>query len=407
MSRRNATRLARVLWGLVVTILAATLVLVFLNRSEGVDWLLVGLGLVIGVGYGTVGALVASRQPRNPIGWMFCGMALAMMLYAFREPYLVRGTIVAPGSLPATAFVAWLGGWSALAAVLCVPIVFLLFPTGSVPGPRWRPVLWGGVAVIVLAVVGNILIPGPLGGLIDERIRIGNPTGVGALKGVVDAMFGVAFFAWPALAILSIVAMVLRFRRARAVERQQIKWLAYVGSAAGLSLVFFMIVGFALPDPSALGERLGDVGFDLELFILTVGIPVASGIAILRYRLYDIDRIINRTLVYGLLTAVLAGVYVALAVGLGSVAGRDNSVVIAGSTLVVAALFRPARRRIQRLIDRRFYRRRYDAQRTLEAFTARLRSEVDLDELQDHLVGVVQEAMQPAHTSLWLRRESP
>jgi hypothetical protein len=301
----------------------------------------------------------------------------------------VYGLLIHPGSLPGVANgAAWLDTW------LFIPLIgsmgtflLLLFPDGRLPSPRWRPVAWCAGAVIVGGSVVGAFNPDALSDIPELR----NPFGIEVFRSIADVAFPVMFPLFLVAVVGSAVALIKRFRRARGEERQQLKWLAYAGAAASVIFPLSFVLWDVFPPIQV-----------LEL-VPIIGLPAAVGVAILKYRLYDIDRIINRTLVYGLLTGILAGVYVGLALGLGALAGSDNSLVIAGSTLVVAALFRPARRRIQGLIDRRFYRRKYDATRTLEAFSARLRDEVDLNQLSDHLVVVVKETMQPVQASLWLR----
>lgn len=345
--------------------------------------------------YATVGAIVASRRPRNPIGWIFIGVGILAAIGSLGESYLqaLRKT----GPLPELAvWVAWTQEWFWY-PLLAMATLFtlLLFPSG-IPSRRWRPVLWVSVVAAVLGTLMAALTPT----LQVGRRRIPNPIGVDALPA--DFEESVPFEILGAILLLGIaaatVSIFVRFRRSRGEERQQLKWFAFAAALMAL----FLSVGIAFP-------ALEDTAASQVLFGFAIlGIPVSCGIAITRYRLYDIDRIINRTLVYVILTALLVGIYVGAAVGLGglvrSVTGQENNaLVIAASTLAVAALFGPARRRIQDFIDRRFYRSKYDAALTLESFSARLREEVDLDSLTGELVGVVKATMQPTHVSLWLR----
>jgi hypothetical protein len=338
-----------------------------------------------------VGGLVASRQPRNPIGWIFSGVAVVSGLSTLADGYAttwVHGDAV---SVPLAQAAAWFedSGW-ALGVLVPVTFLLLLFPDGRLLSPRWRPVAWcAGVGIAGAFVVGGLL-PGPL----EDYPTVQNPYGTDSVVVKVllvpiipAAVFGV---------LASPVSLVLRRRRATGVEREQIKWLAWAGAVAGVVVV------------------VGSVGYDVwgeelangAILLSVLALPVVTGIAILRYRLYDIDVVINRTLVYGALTATLAGAYLAgvllFQLALGGLT-RDSSPAVAASTLAVAALFGPARTRIQGWVDRRFYRSRYDAQRTLEAFGARLRDEVDLGTLDAQLTAVVGETLSPAHVSLWLR----
>jgi hypothetical protein len=337
--------------------------------------------------FSTVGALIASRRTRNPIGWILLGSAMS---------YAVGGlTEVPPGSLPGVphALQDWLGTWVwGVGIALAGTFLLLLFPGGELPSRRWRPVAWAAGVGLVAFVLGQAFAPE----LAESHIR--NPAGIGGPAGEIFQVLQDGMLLVIGAFVASVASLVVRFRRSTGEERQQLKWLNY---AAGLTAL--AICGSFLIAP--LGEP-SEAAVNIQNALITGAlacVPIAIGIAILRYRLYDIDRIVNRTLVYGLLTVLLAAVYVGVVVGLGTLIGQ-SALVVAASTLLVAALFRPARRRVQSLIDRRFYRSKYDAARTLEAFTARLREEVDLDSLTGDLVGVVRDTMQPAHASLWLRR---
>jgi hypothetical protein len=405
MKPRAASRLAWLLLGLTAGVMVPTTALLFLNMEDALDLLPVAANVALVMGLATVGALIASRRSANPIGWILCAMGLAFAISSIVEEYLTRSLVSAPGSLPQSVFALWLYEWFWGAAIAPISLVFLLFPTGRLLTPRWRPVAWIAVVAPAVSAAGFALRPGLLQDSASEYgVRFVNPVGVPFLRGAIDEVLVVGAVASLAAALASVFALVLRFRRARGEERQQIKWLAYVGATAAI----FLIATFTV-EPLGGSTTLGDIGFMLLFSTLAFGIPAAIGFAMLRYRLYDIDRIINRTLVYVILTALLIGIYAGAAVGLGtpvrSLTGQENNAfVIAASTLAVAALFGPARRRIQGFIDRRFYRQKYDASRTLEAFNARLREQVDLDSLTIELLGVIQNTMQPAHVSLWLRK---
>jgi hypothetical protein len=339
----------------------------------------------------TVGALIASRQPRNPIGWILCGMALLIGFTFLADAYTDRFTSRGAGSQRLAETAAWWGNWTWVPLILVPPtFVLLLFPDGRLPSPRWRPVPWCA-ALAVAALSASIgLEPGPL----EEHPSVANPYAVGKSASELMGLVGAPLLL--ASLVAAAAALVIRFRRADPVRRQQIKWLVYAGCLAIVTLVVGVLIGSFFSD---------DVGNAIVLSGV-LGVPLAIGIAILRYRLYDIDVVINRTLVYGSVTALLAGAYLGLVL-LFQLAFRPltegSGLAVALSTLAVAALFRPARNRVQALVDRRFYRRKYDAQRTLEGFAARLREEVDLDALRAELTGVVGDTMQPAHVSLWLR----
>jgi hypothetical protein len=362
---------------------------------------------VLTSGYAICGALVAARQPRNPIGWMMVAVAVILVLGAMAAGYVEpvddpRDRIA--GDL-AVSYYMWAEQlWIPLAGIL-LP---LLFPDGRLPSPRWRLLVWLTVGAAALGVVGAVFSPR----LVDPSVWPGlvNPSGLGGTAGRVAEAAGVVsavlfvpcFFAGGA-------SVVVRLRRARGEERQQLKWFAYVAAVMGVAL---LVAGAAvLAEKAGAEERtwayvVGASGWFTALAMILLGVPVAVGFAVFRYRLYDIDVVIRRTLVYGVLTAALAGAYLGLVLLLQLVfqpLTQGSDLAIAGSTLAVAALFRPARGRIQEVVDRRFYRRRYDAARTLEGFSARLREEVDLDSLSADLRSVVRETVQPAHVSLWLR----
>jgi len=343
--------------------------------------------------FSVVGAIIASRQPRNAIGWIFCSIGLVVSLNGLTggyTEYQLAGGGAAPGSLTETA--AWFSSWSWTFWVY-VPTSFLLllFPDGRLPSPRWRPVAWCAGIGIIGFVAGYALQPGPL----EDYPQIANPYGVDSpvviMVGTVAAILAAASM------LASAVSLIVRMRRAGRVERQQIKWLAY-GGAVVVGAVF---VGGAI-SVWKVNVGISIIGFGL------LGLPVFTGIAMVKHRLYDIDVVINRTLVYGSLTVMLAAVYFAGVVGtqyvFRAVTGQERlpQLAVVVSTLAIAALFDPLRRRIQAFIDRRFYRSKYDAAKTLEAFSSKLRDETDLGTISDDLISVVRETMQPEHASLWL-----
>jgi hypothetical protein len=337
-----------------------------------------------------VGCLILARRPGNVIGWIFAAVGLLTMTAGLAEPYAEYAYVTQPGSLPAPMVADWVVGWIwDPTIVLTFVFPLLLFPTGRSLSPRWRPVVWvvAGVSA-VYTLLGALR---PTLELPDGR-TVANPVGVAGVGNVEENTLGAIL---DGLLLLSLVAailsLVIRFRRSHGVERQQLKWFTYAG---GLVLLV-PLSAFLLPS-------LGNTPY-----VLVIALPIAVGIAILRYRLYDIDRLINRTLVYGLLTVSLgllyAGAVLVLGQLFGGVGGNPPSWAVAGATLAVAALFQRARRRIQALVDRRFNRRKYDAARTVEAFSARLRDEIDLDTLSADLLAVVHQTMEPTRASLWLR----
>jgi hypothetical protein len=401
MSYRTATWLAWSLWALSVALTTLSLVLLALIRAHpGIhvfDFWLVNSLVVIDV---TVGAIVASRRPENPVGWLFCLSGVAVSTSTFASQYAIYALLARPDSLPAGEAMAWIAAWM-------LPIMnglqvsyLLLFPTGRLPSRRWRWLAWLTVAYVLVGVLTAAFSPGAhLGSLGPIR----NPLGI---EGLTQFYKAVLYTMSPALLIAATFSLFVRLRRAVGVERQQLKWLAY--AAGGLAIgAILLIITIAIDTP-----RWYEWVANAILVAVTPGVPVAIGIAILRYRLYDIDLLINRTLVYGSLTAILAGVYfgsVTVTQALFSILTDQQELpqlIVVTSTLLIAALFNPLRRRIQTFIDRRFYRSKYDATKMLETFSAKLRDETDLEALNDDLVGVFAETMQPAHVGLWLRPES-
>jgi hypothetical protein len=336
--------------------------------------------------------VLASRRPRHPVGWLLLGLGVSMAAGGVASLYPAYGLQARPGALPAAAYVALYYPFNAMASLACLSLVLLLTPTGSLPSPspRGRRWVWGTVMVPVGCVLVVTLAPKPSGSP-DQAVP--NPLDLHVFGGVVLVANQVALAASIIGVVVAAASLVVRFRRAHGTEREQLRWVA-------LAAALVAPVAVAVLAAIATGAFFpAGVAASLCLAVL----PVAIGAAILRYRLYDLDRIISRTLAYGLLTVLLGGGYAAVVLGLGQLFGRDSSLVVAGATLAVAAAFQPARRRVQRAVDRRFNRRRYDAAQTIAAFSARLRQQVDLDTLTGELLGVVEQTMQPAGVSLWLR----
>jgi hypothetical protein len=352
-----------------------------------------------------VGALIASRRPENPIGWICLVAGLFWTLIALDDQYTAYG-LATTGVVPFPAAVVALSQWLWVPPVGLLSIYLILFfPDGRLPSRRWRPLAWFSGAVMALVSLAIALAPGPLPDLGGVR----NPFGLEGYPWIADAT-NVIPALLPLCTLASALSLVLRYRRSGSEQREQIKWIAFAGSFVGLmsliTVVSTLIFAPEFPDSTGTQPLWLGVVQDVELLSFA-GIPVAVGIAVLRYRLYDIDLIINRTLVYGSLTATLIALYFGGIVVLQRVfvllTGQQSTLAVVASTLLIAALFNPLRRRIQSFIDRRFYRRKYDARKTLEAFTAKLRDETDFDALNAELVGVVNETIQPAHVSLWLR----
>jgi len=356
-----------------------------------------------------VGALVASRRPESSIGWILLADGLLWMVLAVTEQYSVYG-VARPGSVPYPVAIGTIGNqwlWMPTVGLLGIYLL-LLFPDGRLPSRRWRPLAWISGVVIVLFSVAEGLAPGPL----ENQAGVNNPFGIEALPWLSVAGY-VVLPLLPLCILASAVSLVLRFRRSGGEVRQQIKWIAFVASFAGLVYLGAMVSQLIfIPEMSGDAGRLPPLPLWLELlFSVAVlgfaGIPLAIGFAVLKYRLYDIDILINRTLVYGSLTATLVALYFGGILVLQQLfvvlTGEKSTLAVVASTLIIAALSNPLRGRIQSFIDRRFYRRKYDAAKTLAAFNSRLREETDLNTLTDDVMSVTRETMQPAHVSLWLR----
>jgi hypothetical protein len=362
--------------------------------------------MAIAVGYSIIGAIVASRLPRHPIGWLCCAIGFMGAVEHLCGEYAAYALLAHPEALPGGKVMLWLSLWVWILMFGFIVYLLLLFPNGRLPSSRWRPFAWLSAALTLMAVILIAISPDAvldtLGSSDNGRISLLNPLGVEGLPNLYRPVQTLVL----TMGLAAAASVVVGRRGASGVERQQIKWLLYAGA------IFF--VGNVLKN--TVFSPLGDVSWGLWVGYLLVGVgglggPIAIGIAILRYRLYEIDTLINRTLVYGALTAILAALYFGGIVVLQRVfvafTGEQSTLAVVASTLVIAALFNPLRRRVQAFVDQRFYRRKYVAAKTLEAFSAKLRDETNLDALSDDLVGVVRETMQPAHVSLWLRPDTP
>jgi hypothetical protein len=391
-ARRGTSILALALWLACVGLLATTTVVIATNetREDKLDPSAIAV-LIFVMAFATVGALVAARRPRLPIGWLLLMSGFGYALAGFST----TGAHLADTPHSPFLYLQVLSGWMWGVSIALTGVYLLLrFPDGKLLSPRWRIIEWVTTVGLILFVAGVTFNPGHV-----EDTRFDNPLGiagpVGRTIGGLDAAFGVVF----AALIAALVSVFIRYRRSDRTGRQQLKWVLFAAALQALAAGAQIPIGAFVKDP--------ELASTIENVVSTVAIsflPVAIGIAVLRYRLWDIDRLINRTIVYLVLTVLLVGVYAGLVVGLGAITGRTgNPVLIAGSTLVVAALFGPARRRIQALIDRRFYRQRYDAERVLSGFSARLRDELELDTLSAEIRSALSGAMQPSTVALWIR----
>jgi hypothetical protein len=398
--RRWAAGLAWVLWALAMLGLAVVPWLDSLLRQAGrPDLVVLVPGSVVGpvvavLSAATVGALVASHRPRHPVGWLLLGFALSLTATGVIYSYVTYGLLARPGALPAVHLVARYYPATGAAALALLSLVLLLTPTGSLPSARWR---WWAVITAATPVALVLVVPVAPGRLDPQPLLTDSPFSDRALGGVLLAATRVALVVTALAVAVAAGSLVLRFRRAQGVERQQLRWVA-------LAATLMLLAGPIVLAPVVLESP---ILVDWTSAVWVMVLPVAVGAAILRYRLYDLDRIISRTLAYGLLTLLLGGGYAVVVLGLGQLLGRESPLVVAAATLAVAALFQPARRRVQAVVDRRFNRRRHDVARIIEAFGVRLRNEVDLDALHTELLAVVDQTMQPTQVSLWLRPPPP
>jgi hypothetical protein len=403
VTARNLGRLAWTLGAMAAGVAVATLLLIVGapsaqlpvgSQTAGIADALQSLVAAV------AGAVLAARRPRNPIGWLLLGLGLCFVIFPLVVAYVTVGLVAHPGGLPAVGWVAWVGNWIWVPAHACIALLFLLFPNGRLLSSRWRPVAWVAVATTSLLLVASACHPGPLevvSSIRDPDIlrRFDNPLGIMSVAVLSQPLIMIVQGA----EVLGITSLALRFWHSQGQERQQLKWVAYAAVLFAFHMVMMAVgrwVGLAPERPTRWLDVVG--------YLTSLGLLVAIAVAVLKYRLYDIDRVINRTLVYGLLTAVLGLGYAVVVLVLGQLVGRERSdLLIAGATLATATLFQPARRRIQAAVDRRFNRRRYDAAMTIEGFSARLRDEIDLQALSAELLIVIDQTMEPSHASLWLR----
>jgi hypothetical protein len=356
---------------------------------------------VVTIAASPVGAVIASRRPENPIGWIICALGLNSAVEHFASQYAIHALLADPSSPPGGEALAWLSSWFWVPGIGLLVFLLLLFPNGRLPSTRWRWFAWFSAAALTVGTISAAFVPGPI-----EWLRpIHNPLGIESARALLGPVASISEkLENGILALVAAASLLLRLRVARGKDRQQIKWFAYAATVVSGSLILTYTVSEAMD-----ARWISRVGFGIMVAGI-FGLPVAMGVAISRHRLYEIDLIINRTLVYGSLTAALVALYFGSIVVLQRVfvalTGEKSTLAVVASTLVIAALFQPLRSRIQSFIDRRFYRRKYDAAKTLEAFSAKLRKETVLDALNAELVEVVRETMQPAHVSLWLRPDT-
>jgi hypothetical protein len=407
--RHDARRWVRVaawpLAGLTACALVPALVLAALNASRlgtvrtGSD---VVLAVAAAVGVAT-GQLIISRRPGNAIGWLLGLIELALAASMFTDQYALYGLATAPGSLPAARTAGWAAGVLATVTVLLLAFLILLFPDGRLPSRRWRPVLGALAAVTLGWVAGQFQAGTTVSGGITDALSAAGITyrfhGVFPHQGWLSGTGRVGFVLGVAAGVLVVASVFVRRRGASAERRKQLAWLGYVGLMTVMWAAALVVAGVAAP--GAWNGSLGTLLWSLLVCTPVAGVPLACAVAVLKYRLYEIDRIISRTLAYAIITGLLAGIYAGLVLLATQVFRVHAPVAVAASTLAAAALFSPVRRRVQRAVDRRFNRARYDADQTVAAFAARLKDAVDLDSVRDDLAGVVHQALEPAHVSLW------
>jgi hypothetical protein len=408
--RHDARRWVRVaawpLAGLTACALVPALVLAALNASRlgtvrtGSDVL---LAVAVGVGVAT-GQLIISRLPGNVIGWLLGLIELSLAASMFTDQYALYGLATAPGSLPAARTAGWAAGVLATVTVLLLAFLILLFPDGRLPSRRWRPVLWALVVVMLGWVAGQFQAGTTVTGGITDALSAAGITyrfhRVFPHQGWLSGTGRVGLVLGVAAGVLVVASVFVRRRGASAEQRKQLAWLGYVGLMTVMWAAVLVVAGVAAP--GAFNGSLGTLLWSLLVCTPVAGVPLACAVAVLKYRLYEIDRIISRTLAYAIVTGLLVGVYAGLVLLTTQVFKVHTPVAVAASTLAAAALFTPLRSRVQRRVDRRFNRIRYDADQAIAAFAARLKDAVDLNSVRDDLAGVVQQALEPAHVSLWI-----
>ena len=350
------------------------------------------------LGFPIVGAIIVSRLSRNAIGWVLCGIGIGITVATFSAEYAQFALVTRPGSVPLGSFFAWLTSWFHFVAIACLLLLVIVFPQGAPRNAFWRWTQRGMLAVVAISALLYATRAGPLDGLRE----IDNPGGVAALREIANVAVPFLGLILVLVFVAAIGDKVWVFAKSAGIRRQQIKWFALS------ALMFPILFALSLIFEESMGRGiLGEFDPVVLAFLFGFnGMAAGIGVAVFKHRLYEIDVIANRALVYTALTAILAGSYLALVFGFQALLApvtAESDLAIAASTLAVAALFRPIKGRLQAFIDRRFYRRKFDAQRTLEDFSGRLRDEVDLESLSGQLAHVVSETMQPAHVSLWLR----
>jgi len=387
--------------------LAATMVLIVLNSGRvGTGRAISEVILAVAAGlYAGAGLLITRRLPANAVGWLLSVIGLSLAAALLTEQYALYGLATAPGSLPGVGLVGWGAGILAYLTVLLLFCLFLLFPHGRLPSPRWRPVLWAVFVVMAGAAAQTLQAGTKIGGLTGAlpaaHVSYPNPLGIFPRHGWFSGLVVVVYVLAVLTGALSVASVFARRRRASAELRKQLAWLGYVGLMTAMWVVALLIYGLATHFANG---PLGTIIWAFIEITPVAGIPLACAVAVLKYRLYEIDRIISRTLAYAIVTGLLVGVYAGLVLLTTQVFRVHTPVAVAASTLAAAALFNPLRQHVQRAVDRRFNRARYDAEQTVAAFAARLKDAVNQDAVSDDLATVVHQVLEPAHVSLWISR---
>jgi signal transduction histidine kinase len=403
MKQRTASRLAWSIWIVTVVLGGLALTLTVLNGTQaesGDPFFIVLLPLTV-FGFATVGAMVASRRSSNPIGWLLLSFGFLIVLAGLSDEYVIRGVRVAPGSLPFIEAALWIQNGVFVPAFAILPLLFLIFPEGRLLSPRWRPVLWAMVAFPAIGFAGLVIRPGEAGG----TVLLPNPTGVESLRGVAGVLMTIGGIGSVTTALVCVAGLIVRFRRARGDERQQIRWLVYVAATAAILLMATFSTEFMTREAS----RVGDVFFVSFFTVLVLGIPAASGIAILKYRLYDLDIVVKKTVVFGVLAAFITAAYLLVVIGIptmffgaGSLLRVENAVPLLAA-VALALLFQPVRNAARRLANRLVYGKRATPYELLTEFSGRLGGAYSVDDVLPRIARALVEGTGATHSSVWLR----
>lgn len=414
MTQQSASRISGTVWIAAIVLSISTLGLAAMNSLRPAEWGAIVFTIAMSLAYATVGRLIAARHPGNLIGWLFCYVGISFAMFAFRENYVIRSYAGGEPALPATTLIAWLGSWMPLLAILMLPLLFLLYPSGSVPSRRWKPVLWTTISSAAAVALTNLLSPGPLGGFFDTNIKIENPTGLGAINSLFDSGGFLVFLAIVLVlagsAIGCVAALVSRFRRARGEERQQLRWLVYVGVALAVIIVLFVALSFGGDrSESQFVQIAGEILFPAFFIVLGLGVPIACGVAILKYRLYDLDVVVKKTVVFAIVAALITVMYLAIVIGIPTMVvgaggqGSGFNFVSLIATVVIALTFQPIRTRARRLADRLVYGSRATPYEALAEFSDQMSEEYATEAVAPRMAELLATAVGASSAQVWLR----